>query len=89
MNVPGAMAILVAPVVAQLSVLLVPAVTAVGSAAKEAIVGAEVFPGEKEDEVEEPQSDSPKQVIRMTASAQRSGTEELGARGLSLLLTSQ
>ncbi|MGA2084782.1 MAG: hypothetical protein ABSG60_04610 [Terracidiphilus sp.] len=38
-NVPGVMAILVAPVVAQLSVLLEPEVMLVGSAVKELIVG--------------------------------------------------
>jgi hypothetical protein len=38
-NVPGAMPILVAPVVAQLSVLLEPAVMFVGLAVKELIVG--------------------------------------------------
>jgi flagellar biosynthesis protein FliR len=38
-NVPGVMAILVAPVVAQLSVLLEPEVILVGLAVKESIVG--------------------------------------------------
>ena len=38
-NVPGVMAILVAPVVAQLSVLLEPEVIVVGLAVKELIVG--------------------------------------------------
>ena len=38
-NVPGVMAILVAPVVAQLSVLLEPEVMLVGLAVKELIVG--------------------------------------------------
>jgi len=42
-NVPGVMAILVAPVAAQLNVLLVPELTLVGFAAKEVIVGAEPF----------------------------------------------
>jgi hypothetical protein len=90
-NVPGVMAILVAPVVAQLRVLLRPEVTAVGSALKEAIVGAEVFPGDEGpgDEVEPPQSASPKQANRIKASGQRSGREEWGARGPSLLLESQ
>jgi len=66
-KVPGVMAILVAPDVAQLNVLLAPEVMADGSAAKEAIVGAEVFPAEEVpgDEVEEPQSASPKQASRM------------------------
>lgn len=39
MNVPGAMAILVAPVVVQLSVLLDPETIPVGLAVKELIVG--------------------------------------------------
>ena len=38
-NVPGVMAMLVAPVVAQLSVLLAPAVMLVGLALKELMVG--------------------------------------------------
>jgi hypothetical protein len=42
-KVPGVMAMLVAPVVAQLSVLLVPELMLVGFAVKEAIVGAEPF----------------------------------------------
>jgi hypothetical protein len=42
-NVPGLMAIPVAPVAAQLNVLLVPEFTLVGSAVKEVIVGADVF----------------------------------------------
>jgi hypothetical protein len=77
-NVPGVMAILVAPVVAQLNVLLRPEVMAVGSAAKEAIVGAEFFPGDEGpgDKVEEPQSASPKQANKMRTSRQRSGLEE-------------
>ena len=39
-KVPGAMAILVAPVVAQFSVLLAPELMLVGDAVKEEIVGA-------------------------------------------------
>jgi hypothetical protein len=42
-NVPGVMAILVAPVVAQLSVLLEPPVILAGLAEKELIVGLLVF----------------------------------------------
>jgi hypothetical protein len=77
-NVPGVMAILVAPVVAQLSVLPAPEVMAVGAAAKEAIVGAEVFPGDEGpgDKVEAPQPASPKQTNKMRTSGQRSGPEE-------------
>jgi hypothetical protein len=87
------MAILVAPVVAQLRVLLAPEVMAVGSAVKEAIVGAEAFPGEEApgDEADEPppQSARPKQANRMRTSGQSSGPQELQARGLSSLLESQ
>ncbi len=43
-NVPGVMAMLVAPVAAQLSVLLVPELMLVGFAVKEVIVGTEPFP---------------------------------------------
>ena len=43
LNVPGVMAMLVAPVAAQLSVLLVPESMLVGSAAKDVIVGTELF----------------------------------------------
>lgn len=42
-NVPGVMTMLVAPAVAQLSVLLVPESMLVGSAAKDVIVGTELF----------------------------------------------
>ena len=42
-KVPGVMAILVAPVVAQLSVLFAPEFMLVGSAVKEVIVGGEPF----------------------------------------------
>jgi hypothetical protein len=42
-KVPGVMAMLVAPVTIQLKVLALPEVMLVGSAAKEAMVGAEPF----------------------------------------------
>ncbi len=67
-NAPGVMAMLVVPVAAQLSVLLVPEFIVVGAAVKEVIVGAESFPG---DEVGDPQPDSPEQANRMRASAQK------------------
>ncbi|HYB76885.1 MAG TPA: hypothetical protein VEE85_01680 [Candidatus Bathyarchaeia archaeon] len=65
-NVPGVMAMLVAPVVAQLSVLLAPELMLVGPAAKELTVGAdcELFPP---DELDDPQPMSPAQS-RATAS---------------------
>ena len=87
-NVPGVMAILVAPAAAQLSVLLVPEFTLVGSAVKEVIVGTEPFPGGELDEVE-PQSTSPTQANRMRTSAQRSSPEELSPRDLSLFLQNE
>jgi len=67
-NVPGVMAILAAPATIQLSVLLVPELMLVGSAVKEAIVGAEPFPV---GEVVEPQPVSSTQINKiMKTSAQ-------------------
>jgi len=68
-NVPGVMAILVAPVVAQLNVLLAPEFMPVGFAAKEVIAGAEAF---SVDEFDEPQFTRPTQANKMTTRAQRS-----------------
>ena len=80
-NVPGVMAILVAPAAAQLSVLLVPELMLVGLAVKEVIVGPESFPeGELEEDVEPPQPDSPTQANRIRTSVQRSSPEELNPR---------
>ena len=62
MKVPGVMAILAAPVTIQLSVLLVPDVMLVGSAVKEAIVGAEPF---TMGGVVEPQPTSSTQINRI------------------------
>lgn len=67
-NVPGVMAMVVAPAAAQLSVLLVPEFMLVGAAVKEVIVGADSFPG---DELGVPQPASPKQANITRASAQR------------------
>ena len=71
-NVPGVMATLVAPVAAQLSVLLAPEFMLVGFAEKELIVGAEPFP---EDELV-PQPTSPTQTARMRSTAERCSLEE-------------
>jgi hypothetical protein len=80
-NVPGVMAILVAPAAAQLSMLPVPEVMVVGLAVKEVIVGPESFPeDELEEDVEPPQPDSPIQANRIRTSAQRSSPEELRPR---------
>jgi hypothetical protein len=76
-NVPGVMAILVAPAEAQLSVLLVPEFMLDGSAVKEVIVGVEPFPGAELDEVVTPQPASPTQATRIRTNAQGSGLEEL------------
>jgi len=88
-NVPGAMAILVAPAAAQLSVLLVPEFTLAGSAVKEVIVGTESFAEDELDELDEPQLTSPAQATRMRASAQRSSPGGLSPRQMSLLLQNQ
>ena len=61
-KVPGAMAILVAPTTIQLKVLLLPEVMLVGSAVKEAIVGAEIVAGGG---VVEPQLVSPTTTSRI------------------------
>ena len=80
-NVPGVMAILVAPAAAQPSVLLVAELMLVGLAVKEVIVGPESFPeGELDEDVEPPQPDSPIQVNRIRTRAQRSSPEELSPR---------
>ena len=82
-NVPGVMAILVAPAAAQLSLLLAPELMLVGFAANEVIVGTEPFPdGEPAELV--PQLASPIQADRMTIRAQPCGTEVLSPRELSL-----
>ena len=88
-NVPGVMAILVAAVVAQLSVLLAPEFMVVGSAVKEVIVGLEGFPGGEPDEVIAPQPASPTQANRRRARAQRSSAEELTPRELRSLRQSE
>jgi hypothetical protein len=69
-NVPGVMATLVAPAAAQLSVLLVPELMLIGSAAKEVIVGTEPFPEGEPDEVVAPQPASPTQAHSMRTRAQ-------------------
>ena len=82
-NVPGAMAILVAPVAAQLSVLLAPEFMPVGFAVKESIAGAEPF---SEVELVEPQLVSPTLASRMRTSAQIFSPEKLSPRELNLSL---
>ncbi|MGA8493322.1 MAG: hypothetical protein WB711_23070 [Terriglobales bacterium] len=67
-KVPGVIATLVAPVAAQLNVLLAPEFMPVGFAAKELIVGREPFP---EDELDElvPQLASPTLTARVRTKA--------------------
>ena len=81
-NVPGEMAMLVAPAAAQLSVLLVPGFTLVGFAVKEVIAGTEPFPDGELDEDVEPQPASPAQANRivMKNSGLRSNPGELSRR---------
>jgi hypothetical protein len=78
-NVPGVIAILVAPVAAQSSALLVPESMLVGSAVKEVIVGPESFPG---DALGEPHPVSPKQANRTKASAEKQKQEQRASRFL-------
>ena len=64
-KVPGVMAILVAPVVTQFSVLLAPESMLAGLPAKEVIFGAEPSPVGGLGETELAQAVSPKQVKRI------------------------
>ena len=76
-NVPGVMAIVVAPVAAQLRVLLVPEFMLAGAAVKEVIAGREPFPVSEFVEVE-PQPTRPTQANRIivrTTGAERSSSE--------------
>jgi ABC-type uncharacterized transport system permease subunit len=68
MNVPGVMAMLVAPVVTQLSVLLEPEAMLAGLAVNKLIVGAEPVAGE---EMFEPQPASSIPASRKSATAER------------------
>jgi hypothetical protein len=76
-NVPGVMAILVAPVAVQLSVLLAPEFMLVGFAVKEVIAGLEPLPDEPLDEVDAPQPASPAQANSIRTSEQRASPEAL------------
>jgi hypothetical protein len=75
-NVPGVIARLVAPVVAQLSVLLVPEVMLAGTAVKEEMVGTAPVPEDALEEVVEPQPANPTQASKR-ASAPRFRPKEL------------
>jgi hypothetical protein len=72
-KVPGVMLTLVAPLVAQLSVLLEPELMVAGLAEKDVIVGAEPFP---EDEVDTPQPARPRLNRRRMRSRRRGARSE-------------
>jgi len=84
-NVPGVMAILVAPLADQLSVLLEPEFMLPGSVVNEVMVGAEPFPGGGRDEIAELQP-ARKTTNRMRAFALRSRPKDLNSGELGLLL---
>jgi len=73
-NVPGVIAILVAPADAQLSVLVAPEFMLVGLAVNDVIVGA--FPEDALDGVIEPQPARPAQAIRIRTTERTSSPEE-------------
>jgi hypothetical protein len=77
-NVPGVMAIVVAPLVAQLRVLLVPELMLAGFAVKDMIVGADPVPGDGFAEIFPPQLVRPVQASRRRTWAQRFRPEDLG-----------
>jgi hypothetical protein len=85
-NVPGVMAMLVAPAAAQFSALLVPEFMLAGIAVKDVIVGTETFPAGVFDEVPGTQPDRPTQASRVRTSAQRSSPEELSPGELDIFL---
>ncbi len=87
-NVPGVMAILVAPAAVQLSVLLAPEFTLVGSAVKEVIAGTASFPEGAPDEIP-PQPTSPAQANAMRTSAPRASLDESSPGELSLFPRSE
>jgi glucose dehydrogenase len=70
-KVPGVMAMLVAPVVVQVSVLLEPELTLVGLAVKEATLGAEPVPEDEVVAIVEPQP---------ARTAHASGSKSIGQR---------
>ena len=68
-NVPGATAILVAPLVTQLSVLPVPEFMLVGAAVKEVIAGAGSAPEDEFDCIGDVQPPNPTQADRISTIA--------------------
>ena len=73
---PGAMAMLVTPPAAQVSVLLEPELMLVGLAAKEVMVGAELVPEDEGDPEVVPHPASARQAHEIRSSARRSGREK-------------
>ena len=88
-KVPGVMAILVAPVVSQLSVLLVPEFMLVGVAVKEVIAGPESVPENEFDCIAGLQPASPTQADRISTIAQGSSPEARSLRMLSPILQNE
>jgi hypothetical protein len=86
-NVPGVIAILVAPVVTQFSVLLVPELMLAATAVKEVIVGAE--PGAICDDITELQPASATQANRISTIAPRFNPEACSLRELSPVLQNE
>lgn len=76
-NVPGVMAILVAPVVCQLSVLPVPELMLVGVAVKEVIASVESASEDEFDCITELQLASPTQANRISPSPEARSAQEL------------
>lgn len=83
-NEPGEMAMFVAPVVVQLSVLLEPELTPVGFAVKDEIVGTDPLPVGEFDEYPEAQPNRAAHPARAKISAHNSSPDGLNARHLRL-----
>jgi len=88
-NVPGVMAILLAPVVAQLSVLLAPESMLVGAAVKEEIAGGESGPVGGFNDVTEPQPASPKHANKISAIEHPCSHGALGSPELNPILQNE
>jgi hypothetical protein len=88
-NAPGAMAMLVAPLVSQLSVLPAPEFMPSGVAVKEVIVGAEPAPANEFAGTAAVQPASPAQTDRISTTAQKCNPEARGPRVLSPILRNE
>jgi hypothetical protein len=84
-NVPGVMAMLAAPLVVQLNVVLAPELMLVGFAVKEMIAGDWPASGIEVIEVNELQATSPAKTKEMRIGEQSPGREEIGPEKSSLL----